>query len=91
MLEHPEITNALRTGHPGEIPEAPSFSCERCGAEIADDQSAYHLCERCEGDALRRLVDFLHDFTESEREYLDACLEGTSIVDPDKIKPILAS
>ena len=65
--------------------------CSKCGAEISEEQSAYHLCESCESKALARFKYFLcNEFTNAEREYLDACVEGNSLTEPEKIKDIKA-
>ena len=51
MLEHPDITNALRTGYPlGSEPQ--SHYCEECG-KCLDDEDEYEdvrhefLCGHC--------------------------------------------
>lgn len=93
MLEHPDITRALRTGYAdweALSDEAPSFYCEKCGAEIDEEQSAYGLCAKCEAAALLRFKAMLLTFTQEERKYLDACVEGTSLTDPQNIKPVKA-
>jgi hypothetical protein len=44
MIEHPEITNALRTGYPHGEPEYPH--CPICGAETD------HIYRHAEGDII---------------------------------------
>lgn len=51
-LEHPDITNALRTGYPiGHEPV--SHYCEECGKCLDDEDEVYEtdtyefLCEKC--------------------------------------------
>lgn len=69
----------------------PGFNCAQCDALISEEQSLYGLCAKCEADALDRFKCFLANaFTDSERAYLDACVEGESIIDPERIKPVLA-
>ena len=68
-----------------------THQCSSCGTTISEQQSAYQLCESCETKALQRFKDFLlNEFTENEREYIDACTEGISLTEPNKIKDIKA-
>lgn len=93
ILEHPAITCALRTGYPPDAWEMPEeiYLCSQCGAEITEEQSAYHLCEECEAAALLKFKAILKfAFTKEELEYLDACTEGTSLTEPQNIKPVKA-
>lgn len=94
MLEHPDITRALRTGYAdweALSDNAPSFYCDKCGKEITEEQSAYHLCEECETAALLKFKAILKfAFTKEELEYLDACTEGISLTEPDRIEPVKA-
>lgn len=68
-----------------------THECSKCGATISEQQSAYQLCESCESKALARFKAFLlNEFTDNEREYIDACTEGISLTEPEKIKDIKA-
>ena len=65
--------------------------CSKCGKTISEEQSKYNLCEKCEHEALKRFKFFLcNEFTDSEREYIDACTEGVSLTEPQKIKNVKA-
>ena len=93
-LQHPTITAIERTGYPmspfANDKEA-QHKCSSCEAEISDEQSKYGLCEKCETKASARFKAFLlNEFTENEREYIDACTEGISLTEPEKIKDIKA-
>lgn len=96
-LQHPQITSTLRTGYPQspfshckDVFEI-SHQCSKCGTTIAEEQSKYSLCESCEYIALRRFKVLLTDkFTDAEREYIDACVEGVSLTEVEKIKDIKA-
>lgn len=92
ILEHPAITCALRTGYPPDAWEMPEeiYLCSQCGAEIDEEQSAYGLCAKCEAAALLRFKAMLLLFTPEERKYLDACVEGTSLTEPQNIQPVKA-
>lgn len=69
----------------------PTFNCSLCGAKTAEEQSKFHLCEKCEHEALKRFKFFLcNEFTNNEREYLDTCTEGISLTEPEKIKDVKA-
>lgn len=50
-LEHPDITNAIRTGYPCGHEPQPIY-CERCGNDISDeevfeDDEYEYLCVNC--------------------------------------------
>jgi hypothetical protein len=65
--------------------------CENCGEAIPEHQNAYGLCAKCENKALEQFKYFLNnEFTEAEREYLDACIEGCGITHTENIKAVLA-
>lgn len=83
---HPAVAAALRTGYPAE-PEPPLL-CRRCGREISGGQDTYHLCAACARRALEILVAFLYTFSPEELAYLDACLDGTSILEPGEITSV---
>ena len=92
-LEHPQITAIERTGYPYSpfANDKEVFQCSSCGAEISEEQSSYNLCESCETKALARFKYFLcNEFTENERKYLDACIEGNSLTEIEKIRDIKA-
>ena len=92
-LEHPQITAIERTGYPMSpfANDKEVFQCSSCEAKISEQQSAYHLCESCESKALARFKYFLcNEFTDNEREYIDACTEGISLTEIEKIKDIKA-
>lgn len=68
-----------------------SHQCSSCGTIIPEEQSAYNLCEQCEEKALALFKGYLcNEFTNAEREYLDACTEGISLTEPEKFKNIKA-
>lgn len=92
-LQHPDITYIERNGEPPtyytDKPEL--LGCVMCGATIEEEQSAYKLCSRCEQKALARFKYLmLNEFNDHEREYLDACVEGNSLTEVEKIKPVAA-
>ena len=92
-LQHPSITYIERNGEPPtygtDKPE--SLECSMCGAAIDEEQSTYNLCSQCEKKALARFrYLMLNEFTDCEREYLDACVEGNSLTEVEKIKPVRA-
>ena len=65
--------------------------CSKCGTTISEEQSAHNLCEVCEMKALAKFKAFLcNEFTDAEREYIDACTEGVSLTEVEKIKDIKA-
>ena len=96
-LQHPQITTTLRTGYPqspfshcADVSEI-SHQCSKCGTTIAEEQSKYGLCEVCEMLALEKFVHYLcNEFDNAEREYIDACTEGVSLTEVEKIKDIKA-
>lgn len=49
MIEHPEITNAIRTGYPHGEPKWPT--CPVCGAECSriyrDEYGEIFACDEC--------------------------------------------
>ena len=98
QLEHPAIATIESTGYPtapfahlADISEI-AHQCSSCGTSIREEQSAYNLCESCEKKALERFRFFLcNEFTDAEREYIDACVEGISLTEPEKIKDVKAA
>ena len=92
-LQHPDITYIMRDGQAfGAYSSAPETKhCENCDEEIAEEQSAFKLCEDCEKKAWERFSYLLlNEFTQSEREFIDACVEGHSLAEVEKIKPLPA-
>lgn len=90
-LEHPDITRLERDGEIYTAHETESLHCENCDKEITEEQSAFSLCASCEVKAwehFRYLL--LNEFTQSEREFIDACVEGHSLAEVEKIKPLPA-
>lgn len=92
-LQHPDITYIEQNGEPPtyytDKPEP--LECAICGATIDEEQSTYNLCARCERKALARFrYLMLNEFNDHEREYLDACVEGCSLTEPEKLKPVRA-
>jgi len=64
-----------------------THQCSSCGTTITEQQSAYHLCETCETAALAKFKAYIcNEFTDAEREYIDACVEGISLTEPHKFK-----
>ena len=61
MLEHPDITSALRTGHPRGYVEPETIYCPICGAENPDklyrfrDDREWFGCSECIWDTLQTL------------------------------------
>ena len=71
--------------------EPVTHECSKCGKTISEEQSKYNLCDVCEMLALEKFVHYLrNEFTDYEREYLDACTEGISLTEPNKIKDVKA-
>lgn len=89
-IQHPDITQIERTGYPFQVTELRYSECAKCGKAIDEEQSAYNLCAECEGKALERFKFILHGFDENERKYIDACVEGNSLTEIEKIKPVTA-
>ena len=97
-LQHPYITRLERDGEIyGETYIASetffygNCYCENCDEEITEEQSAFKLCEDCEKKAWERFrFLLLNEFTQSEREFIDACVEGHSLTEVEKIKPLPA-
>ena len=92
-LQHPDITRLERDGEIyGEIYIASeNLYCENCESEITKEQSTFNLCEDCEIKAWERFKYLLlNEFTQSEREFIDACVEGHSLAEVEKIKPLPA-
>lgn len=92
-LQHPDIDYIERNGEPPTFytdkPEP--ITCAICERQIDEEQSAYHLCERCEKHAWERFRGLvLNEFNDHERAYINACLEGNSLVEIEKIKPVRA-
>lgn len=57
-LEHPAISNALRTGYPYDDESKTVFVCSGCGGYILDGQDYWDIlgeqfCENCIDDARR--------------------------------------
>ena len=68
-----------------------THECSKCGKTISEEQSKYNLCEKHEHEALKRFKHYLcNEFTDNEREYIDACTEGISLTEPEKIKDVKA-
>lgn len=93
ILQHPDIDYIEHNGEPPtyytDKPEP--LECAICGEAISEEQSAYNLCARCERKALARFKYLmLNEFNDHEREYLDACVEGNSLTEVEKIKPVAA-
>lgn len=69
-LEHPDISNALRTGYPREQPQ---LVCDKCGEPIDDDyyimDDVWLLCQDC---MLDEAVDFLKGEPETAAKILNA-------------------
>ena len=92
-LQHPDITRIERTGYPRTTyyNDEPTRECSICGVTISEEQSAFKLCEDCEIKAWERFSYLLlNEFTQSEREFVDACVEGHSLTEIEKIKPLPA-
>ena len=52
ILEHPDITYALRTGYPRPVREPRSIKCAYCDKELSGDDEAIdydgdYVCEEC--------------------------------------------
>ena len=68
-----------------------THECSICNTPITEEQSKFKLCEKHEHEALQRFLHYLcNEFTDNEREYIDACVEGNSLTEPEKIKDIKA-
>ena len=90
-LQHHDITRLERDGEVYIGNTSETLYCENCGAGITEEQSAFNLCESCEKKAWERFrYLLLNEFTASEREFIDACVEGHSLVEVEKIKPLPA-
>lgn len=97
QLEHPVITQIRLTGYGFKSPEPTADvyelteRCSYCGDLISEQQSAYRLCATCEAKAWDRFRTFIfNEFTDAERAYLDACIEGHSLTEIEKIQPLKA-
>ena len=71
MIEHPDITKALRTGYPYDEPECPC--CPMCGAEtdtfLKNEEGEIVGCEECiyrvdAWDEMERIKDAWEDIGE---------------------------
>ena len=92
-LEHHDITRLERDGevYREVYIASENLYCENCDSEITKEQSAFNLCEDCEIKAWERFKYLLlNEFTQSEREFIDACVEGNSLTEIEKIKPLPA-
>ena len=89
-IQHPDITQTERTGYPFIITEHCYTECAKCGHAVDEEQSAYNLCAECEAKALERFKFLLLNFDSNERAFLDACIEGKSLTEIEKIKPVMA-
>jgi DNA-directed RNA polymerase subunit RPC12/RpoP len=90
-IQHPDITRIERTGHPFVVTEYRYAECAKCGKAIDEEQSAYNLCAKCESEAWERFKYLLlNEFDDNERAYIDACIEGNSLTEIEKIKPVTA-
>lgn len=91
-LQHPDITYIERCGQVytaySSAPE--TKHCENCDREITEEQSAFNLCAECEKIVWEHFRLLLNEFTQSEREFIDACVEGHSLAEVEKIKPLPA-
>ena len=89
-LQHPDITRLERDG---EIytDASKTVECENCYSKITEEQSAFNLCAECEIGVWKRFrYLLLNEFTASEREFIDASVEGHSLAEVEKIKPLPA-
>ena len=92
-LQHPDITYIERDGQVyAAYSSAPETKhCENCDREITEEQSAFNLCAECEIGVWKRFrYLLLNEFTASEREFIDASVEGHSLAEVEKIKPLPA-
>ena len=90
-IQHPDITQTERTGYPFRVTEYRYTECAKCGRAITEEQSAYSLCTKCESKAWERFKYLLlNEFDDNERKYIDACVEGNSLTEVEKIKPVMA-
>ena len=90
-LQHPDITRLERDGEMYKSYKTEAIHCENCYEEITEEQSSFNLCVSCEKTAWERFrFLLLNEFTQSEREFIDACAEGHSLAEVEKIKPLPA-
>ena len=90
-LQHHDITRLERDGEVYIGRSTETLYCENCDIEITEEQSAFNLCAECEKTAWDRFrFLLLNEFTQSEREFIDACVEGHSLAEVEKIKPLPA-
>jgi len=62
--------------------------CEKCGESVAESENLFGICSRCEAAALLNFKSFLAAFALAELKYIDFCIEGVGIVDPDAIRKL---
>ena len=90
-LQHPDITRLERDGEVYIGRSSENLYCENCDSEITEEHSALNLCESCEKKEWERFSYLLlNEFTQSEREFVDACVEGHSLAEVEKIVPLPA-
>lgn len=53
--------------------------CNLCGEVVPDSDYGFHICGKCERDALDKLRDFVAGLTREERAYLSWKIEGEEL------------